>query len=176
MVEDLLDGLKQYMADKGFQRLDDFRGKAVPRVTDWGHLNLNYKVVARINPDTCIHCNLCHIACEDGAHQCISPVLPGVRGTPVVDEESCVGVQPVLARVPGRQLHHDDRIDDPKRLPRRGVSASSEQAPRWPPGKRRRPTTQGPRLPAEPHVFDESLAARPTFRRTLTRRRARSGT
>jgi dihydropyrimidine dehydrogenase (NAD+) subunit PreA len=91
MVEDLVDGLTTYMEKHGFAKLADFRGKAVQRITDWGHLNLNYKVVARIDGDKCIHCNLCHIACEDGAHQCISPVVPGVRDTPVVDEESCVG-------------------------------------------------------------------------------------
>jgi ferredoxin len=38
------------------------QGTAVPRITDWGHLNLNYKVVARIDPGKCIQCNLCHIA------------------------------------------------------------------------------------------------------------------
>jgi dihydropyrimidine dehydrogenase (NAD+) subunit PreA len=34
-------------------------------------LNLNYKLVARINPGTCIGCQLCYTACWDGAHQCI---------------------------------------------------------------------------------------------------------
>jgi dihydropyrimidine dehydrogenase (NAD+) subunit PreA len=32
---------------------------------------LNYKIVARINRDKCIGCDLCYIACWDGAHQCI---------------------------------------------------------------------------------------------------------
>ncbi len=41
------------------------------RVTEWKHLNLNYKIVARINEQKCIGCDLCHIACWDGAHQCI---------------------------------------------------------------------------------------------------------
>jgi len=27
--------------------------------------------VARINPDKCIGCDLCYVACWDGAHQCI---------------------------------------------------------------------------------------------------------
>jgi dihydropyrimidine dehydrogenase (NAD+) subunit PreA len=40
-------------------------------VTEWKHLNLNYKIVAQIDEALCIGCQLCHIACWDGAHQCI---------------------------------------------------------------------------------------------------------
>src|ERR1035438_1423948 len=71
IVEDLSDGLKNWMDQKGFATLDDFRGLSIPRVTDWKHLDLNYRIVARINPETCIGCDLCYTACWDGAHQCI---------------------------------------------------------------------------------------------------------
>ena len=71
MVEDLVDGLKNWMDEKGFRTIEDFRGLSVPRVKDWKHLNLNYKIVAKIHPDKCIGCDLCYIACWDGAHQCI---------------------------------------------------------------------------------------------------------
>jgi dihydropyrimidine dehydrogenase (NAD+) subunit PreA len=71
IVEDMIDGLSNWMDDKGFGALDDFRGKSLPRVVEWKDLNLNYKLVARINPDTCIGCQLCYTACWDGAHQCI---------------------------------------------------------------------------------------------------------
>ena len=42
-----------------------------PKVTEWKHLDLNYKIVARIDREKCIGCDLCYIACWDGAHQCI---------------------------------------------------------------------------------------------------------
>jgi len=71
IVEDMIDGLSNWMDEKGFRTLDDFRGKSLSRVTEWKDLNLNYKLVARINPDTCIGCQLCYTACWDGAHQCI---------------------------------------------------------------------------------------------------------
>jgi len=71
IVEDMIDGLSNWMDDKGFRVLDDFRGQSLPRVVEWKDLNLNYKLVARINPDTCIGCQLCYTACWDGAHQCI---------------------------------------------------------------------------------------------------------
>ncbi len=91
IVEDLVDGLSAWMRDRGYASVRELRGLLKSQVTDWGNLNLNYRVVARVRPDLCIRCNLCHIACEDGAHQCIEPAVPGVRETPVVDEEECVG-------------------------------------------------------------------------------------
>jgi dihydropyrimidine dehydrogenase (NAD+) subunit PreA len=71
IVEDMTDGLSNWMDSKGFVTIDDFRGRSLPRVTDWKHLDLNYKIVARINPEKCIGCDLCYTACWDGAHQCI---------------------------------------------------------------------------------------------------------
>ena len=55
--------------------VSELRGRAVPHYQEWGDLDLNYRVVADINPDTCIGCQLCYVACMDGSHQCIH--LPG---------------------------------------------------------------------------------------------------
>jgi dihydropyrimidine dehydrogenase (NAD+) subunit PreA len=71
IVEDMKDGLSNWMDEKEFGTIDDLRGLSLPKVTDWKHLNLNYKIVAHINESLCIGCDLCHIACWDGAHQCI---------------------------------------------------------------------------------------------------------
>jgi dihydropyrimidine dehydrogenase (NAD+) subunit PreA len=71
IVEDMAEGLDNWMQSKGFATIEDFRGLSLPKVTEWKHLNLNFKIVARINEQKCIGCDLCHIACWDGAHQCI---------------------------------------------------------------------------------------------------------
>ena len=71
IVEDMIDGLSNWMDSKGFVTVDDFRGKSLTKVTEWKHLNLNYKIVAHIDESLCIGCQLCHLACWDGAHQCI---------------------------------------------------------------------------------------------------------
>lgn len=71
IIEDMIEGLENWMDEKGFKTLEDFRGLSLTRVTEWKHLNLNYKIVARISEQKCIGCGLCHIACWDGAHQCI---------------------------------------------------------------------------------------------------------
>ncbi len=71
IVEDMIDGLTNWMVEKGFAGIEDFRGLSVPKVTEWKHLNLSYKIVAHIDEAKCIGCELCYIACWDGAHQCI---------------------------------------------------------------------------------------------------------
>lgn len=71
IVEQLQSGLENWMLEKGYNRLEDFIGLSVPRVGSWNELDLSYKVVAEIDQSKCIHCGLCYIACEDGAHQSI---------------------------------------------------------------------------------------------------------
>jgi dihydropyrimidine dehydrogenase (NAD+) subunit PreA len=71
IVETLISGLEGWMRFKRFERLSDVVGKSVPRLKAWGELDLNYKIVAEIDQQKCIHCGLCYIACEDGAHQSI---------------------------------------------------------------------------------------------------------
>jgi dihydropyrimidine dehydrogenase (NAD+) subunit PreA len=101
IVEDMKDGLSAYLDSKGMRSLADLRGRAVPQVGNWQQLDLHYKRVARIDYEKCIGCNLCHIACEDGAHQGIDLVdsapyglgpgrVPG-KPVPKVREDDCVG-------------------------------------------------------------------------------------
>ena len=112
IVRDMIDGLEDYLAEKGFASATDIIGKSVPRIDDWGNLDLNYKIVARIDDEKCIGCNLCYIACEDGAHQCIRvdqrpsgdlrhSTLP--KHVPRVLEDECVGCNlcALVCPVPG---------------------------------------------------------------------------
>jgi dihydropyrimidine dehydrogenase (NAD+) subunit PreA len=78
------------MDEKGHADLDSIVGRAVPNVTDWQYLNLNYVTKARIDQDQCIKCGRCHIACEDTSHQAITAKVDGKRHFEVIDEE-CVG-------------------------------------------------------------------------------------
>ncbi len=76
----------------------DLVGRAVPNVTDWQYLNLNYVTKAKIDQDACIKCGRCYAACEDTSHQAIA-MKPG-RVFEVMDDECvacnlCVDVCPV---------------------------------------------------------------------------------
>ena len=111
VIEDLCDGLSNWMDSKGIQTIDHFRGRSLQRLSSFQDLDLNFKAVARIDASKCIQCNLCYVACNDTAHQCIdlvdaggNLVVPGFtthsngklatsigKPTPIVREEDCVG-------------------------------------------------------------------------------------
>jgi dihydropyrimidine dehydrogenase (NAD+) subunit PreA len=112
--------MEGWMREKGYRTIGDFAGRSVSRIKSWGELDLNYKIVARIDQQKCIHCGLCYIACEDGCHQAIQwdriapadylatqasrngairsggyDVLPGAGGNVInvfsIKEDACVG-------------------------------------------------------------------------------------
>jgi len=112
IIEDLCDGLSNWMDEKGFKKISDVVGQSVHRVSDFKNFDLSFKAVARIDQEKCIRCNLCYVACNDTAHQCIdlvakdgSIVPPGsydvrsngkeeaihTRPSVHVREEDCVG-------------------------------------------------------------------------------------
>jgi dihydropyrimidine dehydrogenase (NAD+) subunit PreA len=90
IVAEMTDGLSEWMDSKGYRNIEDFRGMAVPNVTDWQFLNLNYITKAHINQDACIQCGRCYAACEDTSHQAIMAAKDGKRHFEVMDDE-CVG-------------------------------------------------------------------------------------
>ena len=102
IIEDLSDGLSNWLDEKGAKSVQEVIGAAVPKYSAFNELDLSYKVVARIDEAKCINCNLCYIACDEGAHQCIDLTVDGakidpamyagnVKPQPVVREDDCVG-------------------------------------------------------------------------------------
>ena len=107
-------------------------------MTEWKHLDLNYKIVARIHQEKCIGCELCYTACWDGAHQCIhldrAPRPSGITVTPIakldsaepsnggtplwriprVDEVECVGCNLCWLVCPVEHCITMERIDTGK--------------------------------------------------------------
>jgi len=90
IVQEMANGLRAYLAEKGFSSVEELRGRALPSVTDWSFLDLNRASKAVIDQQKCIGCGRCHIACEDTAHQAITCMQNGRRHFEVKEEE-CVG-------------------------------------------------------------------------------------
>ena len=71
IVEDMIEGLSNFLDEKGMKSVKELNRAAVGAYSEWGDLDLNYKVVARVDPEKCIGCNLCYVACRDTAVHCI---------------------------------------------------------------------------------------------------------
>ncbi len=103
IIREMTDGLNQYLTTRGLSKVSELTGQVAPRVGGWKDLRLStsFQVIAHINPVSCIGCNLCVVACDDGAHQCID--RPSGQEAPVVREEDCVGCNlcSLVCPVPG---------------------------------------------------------------------------
>lgn len=140
IVEDMIEGLSEFLDQKGMKSAMELVGAATPRFVEWGDLDLGYKLIAKIDAKTCTGCQLCVVACRDGAHQCIftgpsdqrrpphahepgmakapRPLPMGLIAgdrVPWIDEPECVGCNlcQLVCPVPGC-ITMDERRSGPK--------------------------------------------------------------
>jgi len=123
IIDDLVDGLSTFLDSKQLS-LDQLVGKAVPSVTDWQYLNLNYIEKAVIDQDSCIKCGRCHVVCEDTSHQAITHTVNGERHFEVMDDE-CVGCNLCVSVCPVDNCISMERLTTGND-PRTGAAISSE--------------------------------------------------
>ena len=90
IVQDMCDGLSNFMDEQGYMSVAQMVGRAVPSIVNWNQLNLNHVEKAVIDQELCIQCGRCHVVCEDTSHQAILAQVNGTRRF-VVNEAECVG-------------------------------------------------------------------------------------
>lgn len=118
IVEDMISGLSFYMEDKGFKKVEDMVGLALPNIIPAEDLDRNFKVVVKIDYDKCIGCGRCYVSCFDAAHQAINWDFDERR--PSVNDE-CVGCHLCLnvCPVPDCILPGEIKYkDESKRIPK----------------------------------------------------------
>ena len=71
IVEDMKDGLANFMEAHGYTSLRDFIGKALPNVIPCENLDRSFQIIPKIDLDKCVGCGRCAISCFDGGHQAI---------------------------------------------------------------------------------------------------------
>ena len=111
IVEDLCDGLSNWMDAKGLATVEDLRGRSLRYVSDFKNFDLSFRAVARIDTERCIKCNLCYVACNDTAHQCIDLIAAnGETTTPWSYDAASNGRQEAVESRPQPRVLEDDCV------------------------------------------------------------------
>ncbi len=101
IIDDLILGFKNYMAERGISNLADLVGEEVPNFVTPSDLDRDTIVYPMIDRDSCIGCGRCYTSCMDGGHQAIAfdfaTRQPRIVGTKCVGCHLCRLVCPTGA-------------------------------------------------------------------------------
>ncbi len=71
IVEDMIEGLSDFMEGKGIGKVSDLVGKALDNIQETDHFDLDRQGVAEYDLDKCIGCGQCYIICRDAGGQAL---------------------------------------------------------------------------------------------------------
>lgn len=100
IIDDLVLGLQNYMAQRQVDSLEQLVGEQLPAFVSPSELDCRTQVLPVINHEKCIGCGRCFVSCSDGGHQAIrfgEDRVPHVVGTKCVGCHLCRLVCPVDA-------------------------------------------------------------------------------
>ena len=89
IIDDLLSGLRIYMAQRGYTNVSQFIGVAVENVVELDALERDTILYPKFHREKCIGCGRCYISCRDGGHQAIR--FDAKNRKPVLIPDNCVG-------------------------------------------------------------------------------------
>ncbi len=87
VVEDLCEGLSDFMADKGYEHVSDIVGKALPQIHETGAFDLSRQGAASYDLDRCVGCGQCYVVCKDAGGHSLS--WDEARRRPIQDDDKC---------------------------------------------------------------------------------------
>jgi dihydropyrimidine dehydrogenase (NAD+) subunit PreA len=122
IVEDMIEGLSDCMAEKGIASVSELVGKALPNLQTTDHFDLKRQGITQYNLDLCVGCGQCLIVCTDAGGQAIEWDTETRR--PQLIEDKCLScmlcsfVCPVpdlisFKEMPGDWQRNETRVMDP---------------------------------------------------------------
>ena len=88
IVEDMIEGLSDFMAERGVRQVSELVGNALPHLHETEAFDLQRQGIAQYDLDQCIGCGQCYIVCRDAAGQAIE--WDGENRRPKLIEEKCL--------------------------------------------------------------------------------------
>jgi dihydropyrimidine dehydrogenase (NAD+) subunit PreA len=88
IVEDMIEGLSDFMIEKGINQVRDLVGKALDNLTTTDKFDLKRQGIASYNLDKCVGCGQCYIICRHAAGQALEWDSENRR--PNLVEEKCL--------------------------------------------------------------------------------------
>ncbi|MCD6122730.1 MAG: NAD-dependent dihydropyrimidine dehydrogenase subunit PreA [Spirochaetales bacterium] len=88
IVEDMIEGLSDFMASKGIERVSDLVGKALPHLVETDEFELKRQGITQYNLDKCVGCGQCYIVCNDAAGQALE--WDAEKRRPRLIEDKCL--------------------------------------------------------------------------------------
>ncbi len=89
IIDDLLLGLRIYMAQRGYRHVTQLLGLGVDGVVDAAQLERDTVVYPRFRRERCVGCGRCYLSCRDGGHQALR--FSPEKRMPVLIPDRCVG-------------------------------------------------------------------------------------
>ncbi|MCL2111599.1 MAG: NAD-dependent dihydropyrimidine dehydrogenase subunit PreA [Clostridiales bacterium] len=71
IVEDMISGLSHWMDERGYDKVDDFVGLALPNIIPAEDLDRSFQILPAFDNKKCVGCGRCYVSCYDGGHQAI---------------------------------------------------------------------------------------------------------
>lgn len=87
IIDDLREGLSQYLSSHSLKSIDDIKGKALGSVVATDELDRTTVVYPKFSKDKCVGCGRCEVSCSDAGHSAIE----FIENAPRLLARKCVG-------------------------------------------------------------------------------------
>lgn len=108
IVEDMIEGMEDYLRAIGATSVRAIVGKAVEHVVSPEAVERDTIEYPRFHRDSCVSCGRCYISCFDGGHQALS--LDDKTGKPLMNPKKCVGCQLCMLVCPTGSITPGTRV------------------------------------------------------------------
>lgn len=88
IADDLIEGLTDFMDEKGYDSVSEIVGKALPNIYPTDAFDLSYQGVAEYHLEKCVGCGQCYIVCQDAGGQGLG--WDGEERRPIPDDDTCL--------------------------------------------------------------------------------------